>query len=66
MDAIHEGYFMSAIKRKAPIAANNQGGIVKTSKSNYRIVRLNFHPNSAVFATIFKQANNGGVNHASC
>lgn len=57
---------MESTNKKALAAANNQGAIVKTSKLNYRTVRLNFQPDLDVFTAIFKEFNNGGVNHASC
>lgn len=56
---------MESTNKKALAAANNQGAIVKTSKPNYRTVPINFHPSLDVFTAIFKQSNNGGVNHAS-
>lgn len=57
---------MESANKKALAAANNQGAIVKTSKLNYRTVRLIFQPDLDVFTAIFKEFNNGGVNHASC
>lgn len=58
---------MKPTKRKAPIAANNQGGIRKTSKHDYRTAAATFHHGLDVLSPFFKQSDKGqGVNHASC
>ena len=50
---------MDTKKKKAPIAANNQGGMFKTSSPEYRTCATGFHPVFTVFSSTYDKGQGG-------